>query len=98
MLAGAKQEGTSDVAYSRINPPYSKMTEAAVRALLPHLPARTPHTSRNNRAAAIDRRRVADHQLVREVRLLTHVLEQLRFVLADQIQPARERRRICSGI
>src|SRR4029453_6350022 len=27
MLAGAKQEGTSDGAYSRINPPYSKMTE-----------------------------------------------------------------------
>jgi hypothetical protein len=27
MLAGAKQEGTSDGAYSRINPPYSKTTE-----------------------------------------------------------------------
>src|SRR4030095_453957 len=29
MLAGATQEGTSDSAYSRINPPHSKMTENA---------------------------------------------------------------------
>jgi hypothetical protein len=27
MPAGAKEEGASDDAYSRINPPYSKMTE-----------------------------------------------------------------------